>query len=111
MPDFCREWKKNGQYVYQDEKAYGDKKAVIPYAVVEDAKSFDILKQAKNIKSNVLLIAADKDIVIPAEDVRQLYQVLTNNKSFGVVSDSGHNFDKVQNQKDLYDILTAFLCM
>ena len=109
MPDFCREWKKNGQYVYQDEKVYGNKKAVIPYAVVEEAKSFDILKQAKNIKSNVLLIAADKDIVIPAKDVQKLYQALTNNKSVGVVSDSGHNFDKAQNQKDLYDILTAFL--
>lgn len=109
MPDFCREWKKNGQYVYQDEKVYGNKKAVIPYAVVEEAKSFDILKQAKNIKSNVLLIAADKDIVIPAKDVQKLYQALTNNKSVGVVSDSGHNFDKAQNQKDLYEILTTFL--
>lgn len=101
MTDFCKNWKKNGFYNYQT--------AVIPYAVVEEAKSYDALKLAGGIKADTLLVTAEDDNVIRPRDVEELYKALPGQKSFEIVPQSGHNFQTGQNRQDLYKAIAGFL--
>ncbi len=101
MPDFCRKWKKEGFYNYQT--------AVIPYAVVEEAKVYDALKLSDKIKADVLLVTAEEDRVIPSRDVKELYDALPGKKRFEIIPASGHNFESRQSQEDLYGVLAGFL--
>lgn len=101
MPDFCKNWKKNGFYNYQTE--------VIPYAVVEEAMSYDAVRAAKDIRAQTLLITVADDHVIVPQDVKDLYQALGADKSLGVVSAGGHNFKTEQSRQDLYHLIAEFL--
>ena len=101
MHDFCKEWKKNGFYDYQSEK--------ISYQVVEEAKTYDAVKLAEKIKAEVLLVAAEDDNVVAEADVRELYEALPAKKSLAVISGSGHNFESMKNQEDLYNFVAGFL--
>lgn len=101
MPDFCQNWKQNGVYNYQTE--------IIPYAVVEDAKAYDALQLTNNIKARTLLITAKDDNIIAPHDVKELYDAFAAPKSFGSVSDGGHNFATEQSRRELYDLIIGFL--
>ena len=101
MPDFCREWKQRGFYDYQGE--------VIPYAVVDEAKSFDAVAAARDIRAKVLLITAKDDQVIAPHDVKDIYPALKGQKSLGVVSEGGHNFATAESRRELYDFISRFL--
>lgn len=101
MLDFCRNWKRNGHYDYRA--------AVIPYEVVEQAKNYDALRLAKDIRAKVLLVTAEDDNVIEPKDVKALYDALQTKKSLGVISDGGHNFTTEQSRRQLYDLVTDFL--
>lgn len=101
MTDFCTDWKKNGFYNYET--------VVIPYQVVEDAKTYDALQLADSITADTLLITAAHDTVITPEDVKELYNVMLGQKRLAVVPNSGHNFETLQNQKDLYNFIADFL--
>lgn len=101
MTDFCTDWKKNGFYNYET--------VVIPYQVVEDAKTYDALQLADSITADTLLITAAHDTVITPEDVKELYNVMPGQKRLAVVPNSGHNFETLQNQKDLYKFIVDFL--
>ena len=68
MPELCKDWKKKGIYNYQT--------VVLPYTVVEEAKNYDALRLAKDIKARVLLITAEDDHIIAPQDVKALYQAL-----------------------------------
>lgn len=101
MTDFCTDWKKNGFYNYET--------AVIPYQVVEDAKTYDALQLADSITADTLLITAAYDKVIMPKDVEELYHVMPGQKRLAVAQNSGHNFETPQNQKDLYKFIVDFL--
>ena len=98
---FCRDWKKDGFYVYDGEQ--------ISYQVVETAKTYDALALSGRIKADVLLIAAEKDAVVKTEDVEDLYHALRTNKRLAVVPESGHNFESRQYQQRLYKDILDFL--
>ena len=98
---FCRDWKKNGFYVYDGEQ--------ISYQVVETAKTYDALALSGRIKADVLLIAAEKDAVVKSEDVEDLYHALQTNKRLAVVPEGGHNFESRQYQQRLYKDILDFL--
>ena len=101
MPDFCKDWKKKGFYNYQP--------VVLPYTVVEEAKNYDALRLAKDIKARVLLITAEDDHIIAPQDVKALYQALETKKSLGIVSEGGHNFTTERSRQELYNSIAAFL--
>lgn len=101
MPDFCRKWKEKGEYEYRN--------AVIPYAVLEEAKSYDALKFASKIQSDVLLITSDNDRVIAPKDVKELNQAFIVPQKLEVIEHAGHNFIGTQNQQDLYQSVIRFL--
>lgn len=101
MTDFCTDWKNNRFYNYES--------VVIPYQVVEEAKTYDALQLAGSITADTLLITAAHDMVITPEDVKELYNVMPGQKRLAVVPNSGHNFETLQNQKDLYKFIVDFL--
>ena len=103
MTDFCTDWKNNRFYNYET--------VVIPYQVVEDAKTYDALQLADSITADTLLITAAHDTVITPEDVKELYNVMPGQKRLAVVPNSGHNFETLQNQKDLYNFIADFLSL
>lgn len=101
MPDFCGKWKEKGEYEYRN--------AVIPYAVVEEAKSYDAIKFASKIQSDVLLIAADNDRVIAPKDVKELSETFVVPQKLEIIEQAGHNFTGKQNRQDLYQTIIQFL--
>ena len=80
----------------------------IPYAVVTGCKNYNAYKSIAKITSATLLIGAQKDIIIDADDLQKLAKSISAGKSV-IISDSGHNFEKKQNQTDLYDVMNTFI--
>ncbi len=101
MSDFCRKWKKDGTYRYQNED--------ISYQTLEDAKNFDALKLAPKITADVLLVGAQNDIIIAPQDIRELYASFPGKKQLAEILQSGHNFEDARNQKDLSNAIGNFL--
>lgn len=104
MTDFCHEWKQNEFYQYTDLKSR--KTVNIPYAVITDSKNYNAQKIAPQIKAKTLLIGAQNDIITDEKDFPDL---VNGNKL--VINSSGHNFENIQNQNDLYQAITAFLAL
>jgi pimeloyl-ACP methyl ester carboxylesterase len=106
LSPFCAEWQKNGSYEYTDPQNH--KKAVISYSVIDTAKGYDATTLAPAVKAKTLLITAEEDLVVNASDVQHFAPLLPNGQVVTIV-DSGHNFDTLQNQTDLYTAINAFL--
>ena len=107
LTEFCRQWKQKGTYKYTDENNH--KTAVISYDVVTDSKNFNAYQLAPYITAQTLLIAAENDIIINPNDINELSQLFPVQTRVNVISDSGHNFEKWQNQYELYSAMTTFL--
>jgi alpha-beta hydrolase superfamily lysophospholipase len=103
MPDFCKQWKEKGYYEYTQ----NDKSVNIFYTVVEDAKSYNVLELAQNIKAPTLFIIAEKDRVIEEKDVQKVADLMK--AKIAKISQSTHNFVKKQNQDDLYTAIYDFI--
>ena len=101
MSDFCRNWKGQGSYRYQN--------SVIPYQVLEEAKSYDAFQLAERIHAAVLLVTPEDDHIIPCRDIKALYAVLHEPKYLAVIPRGGHNFETEQSRKDLYNSVVKFL--
>lgn len=107
MSEFCQKWKSDGIYAYQTPD--GKDKVLISYQTLEDAKSFNALNDAENLKARPLLIAADNDNIIPSQDIKKLYDRLPSPKYMAIITDSGHNFVSGKNQDDLAEAINVFL--
>ena len=103
MPNFCKQWKEKGYYEYKLNK----KSANIFYTVVEDAKSYNVLELAQNIKAPALFIIAENDRVIEEKDVQNIAYLMK--AKITKISQSTHNFTKKQNQDDLYQAIYDFI--
>ncbi len=106
MPDFCRRWQHNGVYEYTDKQ--NNKTAIIPFSVVTSSKNYDAYNLATQINAKTLLIAAENDIVINPDDIRNLSKHI-DNALIATIKSSGHNFEEQQNRNDLYQAINAFL--
>ena len=106
LADFCRQWKQKGTYEYTDKQ--NGRTVQIPYAVVTDCRNYNAYQSVDKITSETLLIGAQKDIIINAEDLQKLAKSISDSKSV-IISDSGHNFEKKQNQTDLYNVIDTFI--
>lgn len=106
LSEFCRLWKQNGFYEYTDTKI--NKTAVIPYNVVTNSKSYNAYTLAPAITAKTLIIAGDKDIIIAADDVKNLVRIMPKASDM-VVKNSEHNFEIQKNQEDLYKSIENFI--
>ena len=103
MPDFCKQWKEKCYYEYKLNK----KSANIFYTVVEDAKSYNVLELAQNIKAPTLFIIAENDRVIEGKDVQNVADLME--AKIAKISQSTHNFMTNKNQNDLYQAIYDFI--
>ena len=103
MPDFCKQWKEKGYYEYKP----NDKSVNIFYTVVDEAKSYNALELAQNIKAPALFIIAENDRVIEEKDVQNVARLMK--AKITKISQSTHNFTKKQNQDDLYKAIYDFI--
>lgn len=103
MPDFCNNWRKDGFYNYKNNV----KEAIIPYLVVEDAKSYNALTFTTPFKVQTLLVASEHDKIISPHDIQDLAEYL--NVKTVIIPQSGHNFETKQNVDDLYQALRHFI--
>lgn len=106
LTDFCRQWKHNGTYQYTDNQKH--KTAIIPYAVLTSCSHYNAYNLAPKIHAKTLFIAAQKDIVVNADDINNLSQ-LVKNGHVAVIPSSGHNFENPHNQTGLYQAINGFL--
>ncbi len=60
------------------------------------------------ISAETLLIAAKDDIIINPNDIKKLSQGIHNGQ-ISTIDAAGHNFEKTQNQTDLYLAIYNFL--
>lgn len=107
MEEFCKAWQQHGSFEYIDQK--NQKKAIIPYKVVTESKSFNAYTLAPKITAKTLVIAGEKDIVIGTDEVKNLTTKLSKDSKAVVISGSGHNFENRQNQADLYKTIKGFI--
>jgi alpha/beta superfamily hydrolase len=103
MPDFCKQWKEKGYYEYKQ----NNKSVNIFYTVVNEAKSYNALELAQNIKAPALFIIAENDRVIEEKDVQNVARLMK--AKITKISQSTHNFTKKQNQDDLYHAIYNFI--
>lgn len=106
LPDFCPVWKQSGTYQYTDPRNH--KIADIPYTVVTDSKKYDANRLAPQINARTLLIAAQDDIIINPEDLKNLSRKIKDGQSTTITS-SGHNFENRKDQALLYHAIKTFL--
>lgn len=103
MPDFCKQWKEKGYYEYK----LKEKSANIFYNVVDNAKSYNAVKLAQNIKAPTLFVIAEKDRIIEEKDIQKVADIMK--AKIAKISQSSHNFIKEQNQKDVYKTISDFI--
>lgn len=103
MPDFCKKWQQEGVYEYKNPV----KKAIIPYQVVEDAKSYNAMTFDTPFKSRTLLITTENDKIISPDDVQNLALYLGGESV--IIKQSGHNFETEQSRTDLYQAIRRFI--
>ena len=103
MPVFCKQWKEKGYYEYKQ----NDKSVNIFYTVVNEAKSYNALETAQNIKAPALFIIAENDRVIEGKDVQNVADLMK--AKITKISQSTHNFTQKQNQGDLYQAIYNFI--
>lgn len=106
LSGFCQTWKKNGTYEYTDPKSR--KKAIVPYGVITTSRDYNAFLFASQIKAKTLLIGTQNDVVVTVEDVEKIAKLFKNAQNKTIVL-SSHNFEKRQNQEDLYQEINHFL--
>lgn len=106
LSEFCRTWKENGTYEYTDPQNH--KKGIVPYSVITTSKVYNAFSFAPQIMAKTLLIGAENDVVVLAEDVEKISKLFKNAQS-KIITLSSHNFENVQNQADLYQEINHFL--
>lgn len=94
--DAFNRWKKNGYYVLSN----GEKEEKISYSLVREAESYDAVKAAANLKSEVFLLAADGDNISPPEYNQKFFDHLNTSKQFYILQNSNHIYSKAGNMKN-----------
>ena len=103
MPNFCKQWKEKSYYEYK----LKNKSANIFYTVIDEAKSYNALEIAQNIKVPTLFVVAEKDMIIEEKDVQNVANLMK--AKIAKISQSTHNFTKKQNQDDMYQAIYDFI--
>lgn len=64
----------------------------VPFSHFEDLKKYDVLKDVKNIKVPLVLIAGEFDKLVPPETVRRIFDEANEPKKFILIPGIGHDY-------------------
>ena len=64
----------------------------IPYSFLQDAEKYDALVAVKKINIPLFFIAGEKDMTIPADDVKTIYNHANSPKQFVLMKNIGHDY-------------------
>ena len=110
IPDFYREWQKNGSFFYQD-PLYPDWQGTISYDVLKDTFSYDAFSFTDKLKMPVSLFVGQNDAVSLVSANQQFYDRLHGLKMIRVLKDADHTLRTEQNAADLRQAVSDFLTM
>lgn len=64
----------------------------VPFSHFKDLKKYDVLKDVKNIKVPLILIAGESDKLVPPETVRRIFDEANEPKKFILIPDINHDY-------------------
>lgn len=64
----------------------------VPPSIVLDGLQYNALQHIAQVKAPTLFIAGEKDIVVPVEEVRDIYNKAVSQKEFRIVPNIGHDY-------------------
>ena len=110
IPDFYREWQKNGSFFYQD-PLYPDWKGSISYDVLKDTFSYDAFSFTDRLKMPVSIFVGQNDAVSLVSANQQFYDRLHGFKMIRLFKEADHTLRTEQNAVDLGLAVSDFLNM
>jgi pimeloyl-ACP methyl ester carboxylesterase len=88
------EWARTGFRISRRDVP-GSKRIVefsVPYSFVRDAKKYNVLDEVPKFETPLLLIAGEKDDLVPPEYVKMIYDKANEPKKFVVMEGIGHDY-------------------
>jgi uncharacterized protein len=70
---------------------------------------YDSLVQITRIQTRLLIIAGERDSIVPAESSRRLYEAAPQPKAFVLIPGADHNDDELLDGKSLVEAIAKFL--
>lgn len=102
------EWRKKGIREWESSSSPGVIKR-LKYDFIEDGLNYDLLEYADRIKCPILLISGEKDITVPLEYQKLLFEKLKTKKEHFVVKDGDHNLKNKEKSQELYNIISSWI--
>lgn len=65
---------------------------IVPFSHALDRENHDVLEHAKKISVPVILLAGELDDIVPAEDVKDIYEVANEPKEFILLNGIDHDY-------------------
>lgn len=100
-PEEYAVWKSRGWYLY----SRNNRSEKVSYGVIEDAKKYDAVKGADDVKARVLIIVGDKDEISLPEHNRLFYERLSTEKRMVEVENGDHVYLDLYLNGKLFDVL------
>ena len=72
---------------------------------------YDSLVQITRIQTRLLIIAGERDSIVPAEFSQRLYKAAPQSKAFVLIPGAGHNDDELLDGKSLVEAIAKFLAV
>ena len=89
------EWRKAGARVSERDLPGDESKKrefKVPYSYAEDEERYDVVKEVKNVKVPVILVAGELDTTVPPNDVKRIFDSANEPKMFVVLPGIGHDY-------------------
>jgi len=90
-----KEWGKTGVSVFQRDLPSDKEKKIefrVPFRHVLDRDQYDAVRDAKKIRSPIILIAGELDDLVAPNDVKKIFDNSNEPKKFLVISGIGHDY-------------------
>ena len=88
-----RKWKEDGFNISKrDVPGGGEKEFRVPYSNMEDAKQYDVLSEVSKLRVPLILVAGEKDNLIPPEEVQKIFDNANEPKKMIVMKGIGHDY-------------------
>lgn len=89
------EWEKSEVKISQRDLPDDESKKIefcVPFSHVLDHDQYDALADVKKIKTPIIFIAGELDEVVPAEDVKEIFDNANEPKKFIIIPNIGHDY-------------------
>ncbi|MBI5356693.1 alpha/beta hydrolase [Candidatus Collierbacteria bacterium] len=98
------EWEKAGVSVSQRDLPNDKEKKKefrVPFQHVLDRDQYDVVGDAKKIKAPIILIAGEIDVLVPPNEVKEIFDNANKPKKFIIIPDIGHDYRNKDNEISL----------